>query len=752
MESKVRITIRMLKFLHLLVFHFKNQLFKPKEESHSIRLSSHEDLAKSVLDFLSESLHIHSVPSQMIEGFRSLRSKYYQLTKENFYDFLFAASHQYQIRINIVQKTLQDIRSYTTQDAPFVFQARAEGGSLPELYAILSYQTSSYLVKPLHRFDAEEEWYSEKELLKLIGIKSNKDYTDWIIAEPTFPFSTNKEISKSYSSVTNALKQISHLIRMESKDVWIVFIYGIGIGILSLVVPVATSSLVNIVAFGVMIQPVIILTLLVVFFLGFAGAMQTIQIYVVEILQRRVFVRIATEFAVKFPKIRQDVLDKHHNPELVNRFFDTMTIQKSIHSLLVDGLSVVLTTVIGFVLISFYHPIFIVFSFIILFVGGYWVIYRLGKPAAENYIKISKEKYKVAAWLEEISRHSALFHSTFGSNFALDRADSLIRDYLYARKKYFFNYIRQIIGLVGIQALASAIVLGLGGYLVIHRQLTIGQLVAAELVIAKVLSDISKFGKQLDSFYSLIAAVDKINSVFNLPTIPVKTVEFEIPEGPIQAQLSGIGYSLTNGHKIFSQFQLKIPAGKSIGVSSNTAYDAQILLDLLCGLREPSSGIVEYNHQNIHEVSKEQIHSVTFLVRGNEIFEGTILENIRVGREEIPLIEIRELLLDLGIWETIQSFPNGIHTPLLTFGHPFDTAQTTILSLARAIVGKPKLLLIDGNLDQLPPQFLSTSLKVLLQKNREWTLLVVSKSPSILSQMDQVLRLENDTHSLKVNS
>ncbi|WP_244934603.1 ABC transporter transmembrane domain-containing protein [Leptospira vanthielii] len=752
MESKPRITIRMLKFLQSLVFYLKNQLFKQKEEDIPLRLSSFEDLAKSVLDFLSESLHIHSVPSQIIEGFRSLRSKYKELTKNNFYDFLFAASHQYQIRLNIVQRSLHDIRYYITESSPFVIQILNDENNVPEFYAIVSYQTSSYQIKSLHNLDAEAEWYSEKELFKLIGIKSNKDYVDWLVAEPTFPFSTNKEISKSDSPVKNAIKQISHLIQMESKDVWIVFIYGVGIGILSLVVPVATSSLVNIVAFGVMIQPVIILTLLVVLFLGFAGAMQTIQIYVVEILQRRVFVRIATEFAVKFPKIRQDVLDKHHNPELVNRFFDTMTIQKSIHSLLVDGLSVVLTTVIGFILISFYHPIFIVFSFIILLIGGYWIVYRLGKPAAENYIKISKEKYKVAAWLEEISRHSALFHSTFGSNFALDRADSLIRDYLYARKKYFYSFIRQIIGLVGIQALASAIVLGLGGYLVIHRQLTIGQLVAAELVIAKVLSDISKFGKQLDSFYSLIAAVDKINSVFHLPTIPVKTVEFEIPQGPIQLQLSGIHYSLSNGHKIFHQFQWKIPAGKSIGVSSNTPYDAHILLDLLCGLRTPTSGVVEYNHQNIHEVSKEQIHSVTYLIRGNEIFEGTILENIRVGREEISLIEIRELLEELGIWETIQSLPNGIHTPLLTFGHPFDNIQTTILSLARAIVGKPKLLLIDGNLDQLPPHLLSASLKVLLQKNKNWTLLVVSKSPNVLSQMDQVLRLENDSHSLKVNS
>ncbi|TGM87735.1 ABC transporter transmembrane domain-containing protein [Leptospira bouyouniensis] len=742
----------MLKLLQSLVLHFRNQLFKTKETELPIRLSTGESFAQSILDFLSESLSIQSVPSQILEGFRSLRSKFPHESKLEFLDYLIAASHQYQIKLNFVQKSILDIRSYITKDAPFLFQIKSKDLGLPDFYAVVGYHASSYLIRPLHNYIGEEEWVSEKELLKLFGIKSTKDVIDWIVAEPTFPFSAPQVIQSSTSALKNAIKQIYHLIRIESKDVWIVFIYGIGIGILSLVVPVATSSLVNIVAFGVLLQPVIILTLLVVFFLGFAGAMQTIQIYVVEILQRRVFVRIATEFAVRFPRIRQDALDKHHNPELVNRFFDTMTIQKSIHSLLVDGLAVVLTTVIGFVLISFYHPIFIVFSLFILVVGGYLVIYQLGRPASENYIKISKEKYKVAAWLEEVSRHSALFHSTFGSHFAIERADSLIRDYLFARKKYFSVYIKQIIGLVGIQALASAIVLGIGGYLVIHRQLTIGQLVAAELVIAKVLNDISKFGKQLDSFYSLIAAVDKINSVFHLPTLKTKTVPFEIPKGPIQVQLSGIDYSLTNGHKIFSQFNLKVQAGKAIGVSSNTPYDAHILLDLLSGLREPNSGIVEYNHQNIHEVSKEQIQSYTVLVRGNEIFEGTILENIRVGREEISLITIRDLLDQLGLWKTIQSLPYGIHTQLLTFGHPFDNVQSALLALTRALIGNPKLILIDGILDQLPPVLLTSCLKVLLQKNRDWTVFIVSKSPTILGQMDQILKLEDDSHSLKVNS
>lgn len=739
----------MLKLFRNLLANIKNQIFSERTPEPELRLNSGEDLAQTVLDFFSESLRITITPSSILDSFRSLRNKFAKLNQTNFTDFLFAVSYQYQIRLNVVSKSLKSIAPYITTESPFVFQTENKTGNFPHYYAIRSYHASSYLVKPLFEWNADEVWYSEKELLKLMGAKSILDISDWIIAEPTFAFSQKSDVIKDKSPVRAAINQIYHLIRMESKDVWIVVIYGIGIGILSLVVPVATSSLVNIVAFGVLLQPVVILTFLVVFFLGFAGGMQVIQAYVVEILQRRVFVRIATEFAVKFPKINQEALDQYHKPELVNRFFDTMTIQKSIHSLLVDGLSVILTTVIGFLLISFYHPLFIVFSFIIFFTGGYFVVYKLGTPASESYIKISKEKYKVAAWLEEIARHTALFHSTHGSVFGVEKADSLLRDYLFARKKYFVTYIKQIIGLIGIQAIASAVVLGLGGYLVINRQLTIGQLVAAELVIAKVLSDISKFGKQLDSFYSLVAAVDKINSVFYLPTRTSRPLIFESTNEPIQVQLTDISYSLPNNHTVFSHFNLKLGSGKAVGIVSEKPYDSQILLDLISALRQPKSGIVEYDNQNVNEVSNHQIQSANYLVRGNEIFEGSILENLRVGREDISLIEIRQVLEELGFWETIQGLPNGIHTHLLTFGYPFDSIQANMITIARALLGNPRLLLIDGNLDMLPAERLQSCLKLILKKPRKWTVLIVTKSQTVLSKMDQVLKLDSSSHSLR---
>ncbi|MCU0824394.1 MAG: ATP-binding cassette domain-containing protein [Leptospira sp.] len=186
-----------------------------------------------------------------------------------------------------------------------------------------------------------------------------------------------------------------------------------------------------------------------------------------------------------------------------------------------------------------------------------------------------------------------------------------------------------------------------------------------------------------------------------------------------------------------------------MGIVTDSPYDSQILLDLISALRQPEHGLVEYDNQNIQEVSYHQIQAANYLVRGNEVFEGSILENLRVGREDISLIQIREVLNELGFWDTIQKLPQGIHTHLLTFGYPFDTIQANMITIARALLGNPRLLLIDGNLDILPNEMAQSCLKLILKKPRPWTVFVVSKSQAVLSKMDQILKLEHKSHTLK---
>lgn len=706
-----------------------------------------EEAIHNLLEYLAVRAGLTYTPSEVLESIRLHRSLYPELNRETFYELVGEVAPHYGIKVHRVKKSLKEIKYLMTKVTPFVPLLWNDEKNEPYFISFLNHQAKGFLIQEIGYRSGVENWINEAESEKIIGVNSQEEYAIWLVSEPIYTFSNLGKNKSDSSPLKMAILRITHLAKLERSDIWIVVIYGIGIGILSLVVPVATSTLVNIVAFGVLLQPVLILTFLVILFLGFAAVMQVIQTYVVEILQRRVFVRIATEFATHIPRIKPEALQYTHRPELVNRFFDTMTIQKSINNLLVDGLAVFLTTVIGFILISFYHPFFLIFSFLVLGIGFYLVIFRFGKKASFSYLEVSKGKYKVAAWLEEIARHNSLFRSTFGSDFGIEKTDTLTRDYLSAREKYFSYLIRQIIGFLMVQAIASAIVLGLGGFLVIERQLTIGQLVAAELIIAKILSDLSKFGKQLESFYSLLAAMDKIGEVLGLPREPIHLHPFEVTGKPIAVSVENVDYALPNGMRIFEKFNAEFPSGSRTMIVGNIPFQSQILVDLLAGFRKPELGAIEFDRQDIAEISQEDLHMDIYVARGNEIFEGTVLENLRVGREKISLLEIREVLEELSLWEMIQSLPKGIHTQVLTYGSPFDFIQSNKLLLARAVLGQPRLLIVDGIIDILPEESRKQVLDYICAKNKPWTLIVVSRLTNLVKWF-QVLEMPSSSGTI----
>jgi ABC-type multidrug transport system fused ATPase/permease subunit len=404
----------------------------------------------------------------------------------------------------------------------------------------------------------------------------------------------------------------------------------------------------------------------------------------------------------------------------------------------VEGLEIFLTTIIGFFVIAFYHPVFLIFSLAIITVAYILIFRKLGVAASETSIKVSKEKYYVAAWLQEIARHRYAFKSKFGAHFASERADSLTRSYLTAREKHFKYLFRQIIGLLGIQAIGSALVLGLGGYLVINRQLTIGQLVAAELIVAKVLFGLGKLGKHLETFYHTIAAVDKLGHVTDLPTEETKLAILEKENEAFDVRLTDVHYELKNGNVIFDKLSLHFPAGKKIAIAEGSTIHCTILIDLIASNRVPKFGTVEISGEDIRDLSKTELRSNIALIRDREIFDGTILENLKLGRLDISNNKIKETLDLVGLTTDIDSLPEGLNTNLKTYGSPLNPIQINLLLIARALLGNPGLVLIDCSLDSLDQITLEKMVHCLFKKDNNFTVIVISNEMKILSKADDV--------------
>ena len=534
------------------------------------------------------------------------------------------------------------------------------------------------------------------------------------------------------------------LMRAEMPDVWSIVLFSVITGILYLAVPLTVDAVVNNIAFGgqeqVYLQALVILSVALLAFLGLLAFVRAVQHYITEIIQRRIFVRLAADLAYRLPRVTANATDRIHAPELVNRFFDVLTVQKSTALLLLDGVNLVLSAVIGMVVLGFYHPSLLAFDLVLLALVCF-VVFGLGRGAVKSSIQESVSKYSIAGWLEEVAHFPNLFKSPGAGQFALDRTDVLARRYLDARKSHFRVLIRQISGLLAIQALASSSLLVVGGVLVLSGELTLGQLVASEIIVNAVVSSVAKLGKHLEGWYDAMAAVDKLGYLVDLET---EREAGEVPADrtrPAQVDVSGLSFAYD--HKpVLSDVSFSLEPGSRTALSAPLGGGASTVLDLLYGLRNPTSGHVLVDRLDLRQWSLEALRRDVAIVRGHEIIDATISENVRLARTDIGLDEVREALAAVGLLEDVLIMPRGMDTPLLLGGRPLTKLQRTRLVLARAIVGRPRLLLIDEALDGLEPGVLHALASVLFDRKRPWTLLIATHDREVMQLCDRQVKLD----------
>ncbi len=438
------------------------------------------------------------------------------------------------------------------------------------------------------------------------------------------------------------------LLRGEARDLWVVVIYAVGVGLLSLVVPVATGSLVNTISFGTVIQPLVVLTFLVLVALSFEGLMRALQFWVVEVLQRRVFVKVALDLARRLPRVHATAFDRAHGPELVNRFFDVLTVQKTAATLL----------------LAFYHPILLAFD-AVLVLGMLVILFPLGRGAIDTSVQESKAKYAVAAWLEEVARLTHAFRGGGAADFAEQRADQLAQRYLEARSSHFAIVLRQHVGSLAFKAILSAALLGVGGWLVIQRGLTIGQLAAAELVVTAVVAGMTKFAKQLESWYDLVTAADKLGHLTDLPL--ERTDGHSVPEltpRGARLELRGVSFSHDARAEVLRDVSMGLAPGARVAIIGRSGSGKSTLADLVTGRRSPVKGNVFIEGADLRELSLDAVRAVVSVVRTIEVFEGTVAENVSVGRAGVTPERVRRALASLRLEDAIACLPDGVNTAL----------------------------------------------------------------------------------------
>ncbi|CAN5498320.1 ATP-binding cassette domain-containing protein [soil metagenome] len=523
----------------------------------------------------------------------------------------------------------------------------------------------------------------------------------------------------------------------DRRDLIVLVTYTLVTGLLALAVPLAAQALVNTIAAGIFLQPLIVLSLLVLTGLFFGSILRMMKFCLVENLQQRIFARIALSLSERIPVIRASALTDEYMPELINRFFDVMTVQKSWSKLLLEGPAALLQIFVGLLLMAFYSPLLLAFDMlIILFIVC--AVSVLGIGGLRTSIRESVMKYKVAEWLEDMGRCQTSLKTNGCSDYLVGRTDNLVLGYLKARRSHFAVLFRQAFGTYFFQALASTGILAIGGWLVINRQLTLGQLVAAEIVVLSVLSAIEKLIRNCDTFYDLLTGLDKIGHISDLPIERLGGLDLSSNSAGLGIVCRAIRFSYGRS-EILSGLDLSIKGLERASLVGASGAGKTTFASLLCGLQEAAHGTVEIGGFDIRDLNLKALRRNVGLVGdANEIFEGTIEDNVTLGRASVSHQDVRWALDAAQFSNDLIKMPEGIKTMLVSGGRNLSRGQVQRLLIARAIAERPGLLILDEAFTGIDEKTKLKIIDALFASENAWTILDISHDAEVVMRSENV--------------
>ena len=525
------------------------------------------------------------------------------------------------------------------------------------------------------------------------------------------------------------LQRFLSFLKIDRKDILQVFFYAIFAGLVSLSLPLGIQAIINLIQSGRVSVSWIVLVLVVVIGVALVGILSLMQLRITEDLQQKIFVRSSFEFSYRLPKIKFEELYNQYPPELANRFFDTLTIQKGTSKLLIDFSTAFLQIIFGIVLLSLYHPFFIFFgiSLLILLYSIFRFSYNSGLSTS---LKESKYKYKVVSWLQEIARNNFSFRKKDNFEFALSKNNDLVSQYLSYREKHFTIIKRQFIQLIIFKVIITAGLLLIGGFLVLNQQMNIGQFVAAEIIILLVINSVEKIIVGLETFYDVITAIEKIGQISDL-----KTEDFNIKESDycftnISLETENLRFKFPDATDyVLDKINLQVLPSEKIFLEGGNGSGKTTLIRILSGLLQPTSGSFFINDDTYRKIDLSHYRShIGTVIQGETPFEGTILENITFNNPLVSQEDIKWAIENVKLGEFIKSLPEGLDTKIYPEGRQLTSSNAQKIVLARSIVSKPKLLFYEDPLSKMDEKVANEIIDFITNPGNKWTVIVSSKN------------------------
>ncbi len=539
------------------------------------------------------------------------------------------------------------------------------------------------------------------------------------------------------------LQRYFKLLLLDKKDVYQIIFYAIFAGLVSLSLPLGIQAIINFIQSGRVTVSWVVLVVFVVIGVALVGILSLMQLRITENLQQKIFVRSSFEFAARLPRIRFEELYDSYPPELANRFFDTMTIQKGTSKLLIDFSAALLQILFGIILLSFYHPYFIMLGFLLLV-----LLYLIFKYSyfigLENSLKVSKYKYKVAGWLQEMARNNYSFRKERNYDFALQKNDKFASEYLNYRESLFNVLKRQFSHLIVFKIIITASLLTIGGYLVISQEMNIGQFVAAEIIILLVINSVEKIILGLETLYDVLTAVEKIGLVTDLTMEEDTNYEANKCFHAITLTTESLSIQFPgSAKKILDNINIKIDQGERVFIEGKNGSGKTTLIRILSGLLQSSEGAFYINDDTFRKINLKQYRSqIGNIIHSETPFEGTILDNIIFNNTDCSDEDLKWALDGVQLTPYIKSLPKGLETQIFPEGQQLSSSNAQKILLARSIINKPKVLFYEDPTDAMDEKVANEIIDFITSDINKWTIIVSSKNPYWKTKCNRFLTME----------
>lgn len=543
-------------------------------------------------------------------------------------------------------------------------------------------------------------------------------------------------------SPSGALKRLFQILRLDKKDISAIYIFAILSGLVQLAMPLGIQTIISFVMAGSVSTSIIILIFLVVLAVFLNGLLQVRQMQITEKVQQKIFVRYSFEFADRLPRLNIEKLDNYYLPELVNRYFDAVTLQKGIEKLLLEIPLAVIQITFGLVLLAFYHPVFIGFGAVLIFIV-FLIIKYTSTKGFETSLKASDYKYSLAAWLEELARVIKSFKYSRGTDLHMQRADKILSGYLHSRTEHFRILLTQYWSLVSFKILITAAMLIVGALLLVDQQINIGQFIAAEIVILTVIGSVEKLIMNLDKVYDVLTSVQKLNKVTESETEVEGTALMSDTGKGVSIDFHHVSFQYQDGIQALRGMDLHVAPGQKVCIMGESGAGKSTILRLLTGAFTNFDGSVLVDDVPIANYNLTSLRANTgILLSQQDIFHGTLYENITMGNKSIQLKDITELAERCGLVNFIQSQPKGFDTELDPTGKRLPSKIRQDILLMRALLGKRRLLLLEEPFQHMETPY-QQHIMEFLNADREATVLITTENPAIAKACDLVLYVEN---------